>query len=71
MSLKKEQLTIDIFSVTTSIQIEFPELYLYLTETPLFLSYEKNDIQLCDYEGYLESLQAQLSMKSERKAKTL
>ena len=44
MVLKK--LMNKIFSTTAIIQKEFPELYIYLSETPLFLSYDEKDIEM-------------------------
>ena len=60
MVLKK--LMTKIFSTTAIIQKEFPELYIYLSETPLFLSYDEKDIEMIDFEQYLESLTMQLSV---------
>ena len=51
----------EIFLVTTVIQKEHPELYVHLSETPLFLSYSEKQINTVDFEQYLESLQMQLT----------
>ena len=51
----------EIFEITTIIQKKHPELYLNLNETPLFLTYKKDDLSLIDLEQYLESLKVQLN----------
>lgn len=49
----------EIFTITTMIQMEFPEHYVHLSETPLFLFANKNIISTADFEKYLESLKMQ------------
>jgi hypothetical protein len=46
MLLLQNKLMDEIFLVTTVIQKEFPELYVNLSETPLFLSYSEKEILL-------------------------
>ncbi len=50
-----------IFELTATIQKEFPELYIHLDETPLFLSGREKRITRLDFEQYLESLKMQLA----------
>ncbi len=57
----QKKLMNEILGVTTMIQKEFPELYVHLNETPLFLSNSIEGISLVDFEQYLESLKAQLA----------
>ena len=57
----KRKLMDDIFVVTARIQVEYPELYVNLRETPLFLSTDENEINMIDFEQYLESLNLQLA----------
>lgn len=49
-----------IFAVTKTIQEKHPELYLLLNETPLFLSFSKNNNGLVEFLSYLESIEIQL-----------
>ncbi|MDR0228353.1 MAG: hypothetical protein LBI72_04740 [Flavobacteriaceae bacterium] len=56
----KEKLMQEIIEVTTVIQRQCPELYVTLQETPLFISYDKQDIKIEDYEKYLSFLKKQL-----------
>lgn len=58
--LQLEKITIEILEITNRIRDKFPALYKILNETPLFFSPTKADIELADYQGYLESLQMQL-----------
>lgn len=63
MSKKIEnQLNKEIFDLTLSFQREFPVIYNNLTETPLFLSYEHNDISDSEFEAYSAFLKAQLKV---------
>ena len=51
----------EIIRLTTVIESDYPELYKYLSETPLSLSETKNDaISTNDLVEYLESLKTQL-----------
>jgi hypothetical protein len=66
------KLTICIFEVTQKIQEKFPELYLLLSETPLFSSESKKPINVSDLGKYLNTLKKQLQMfEKERKGKML
>ncbi len=49
-----------IVQVTQSIHETHPELYLLLTETPLFLSLHKTGNSESAFQEYLESLKLQL-----------
>jgi hypothetical protein len=55
-----KNLTRDILKVTSKIQEKFPELYVLLGETPLFLNRSKRTIETSDFEQYLTSLKMQL-----------
>jgi hypothetical protein len=50
----------DIFQVASNIQVNYPELYLLLDETPLFLSNNNTTISSIDLKQYLRSLKMQL-----------
>jgi len=51
----------DIIRLTTKIETDYPELYKYLNETPLGLTYTpKEKISTEDLKQYLESLKTQL-----------
>ena len=52
-------LTAEILEITLQIQVEFPELYKLLNETPLFLSFQKSEITTENLEEYLYSLKDQ------------
>ena len=56
-----QKLTADIMAVTARIQVEFPELYKLMSETPLFLSYNKVEITAAELEEYLSEIQKQLT----------
>lgn len=62
----QENLTNEIFIVTAIIQKKYPEIYLLLSETPLFLSCKKNKVCICDLEQYLESIKMQLKIFDEK-----
>ncbi|MFZ1703030.1 MAG: hypothetical protein WAT79_01720 [Saprospiraceae bacterium] len=53
-------LTIEILEVTSKIQEKFPELYVLLSETPLFHDFTNKSMVLKDFEQYLTSLKMQL-----------
>lgn len=61
MDLVYNKLMNEIIASTTRIQNEFPELYRFLNETPLFLTYKKSEISLIDFRQYLDSLNEQIS----------
>jgi hypothetical protein len=55
------QLMKEIVSLTANIETNYPELYKYLEETPLFLcKTEEKEICTTDLEGYLQTLKEQL-----------
>ncbi|MGL2965765.1 hypothetical protein [Flavobacterium sp. XGLA_31] len=55
------QLMQDVISLTTEIETNYPELYKYLSETPIPLGQTKNQmIHAIDLEQYLETLKTQL-----------
>ena len=56
-----QNLTNNILDVTLEIQERFPELYMLLSETPLFLSYDTLGISKLDLNQYLTSLKMQFS----------
>jgi hypothetical protein len=60
-SALQEKLMTDIFTITTTatIQEEFPELYVHLSETPLFHTYTDEGISRNGFENYLDSLKTQ------------
>lgn len=62
-----KQLMKDILSVTEQIRRQYPELYKVLTETPLFLPSNEQEISVADFRRYLESLTAQLKTFEESK----
>ncbi|MGX9985052.1 hypothetical protein [Soonwooa purpurea] len=55
-----QNLTKKIFKVTDKIQYSYPELYLLLNETPLFLSRREKGITVQDLKQYLASIRMQL-----------
>ncbi|MBO0329717.1 hypothetical protein [[Muricauda] lutisoli] len=57
---KDNQLLQEIFDLTLSFQMEFPEIYDNLMETPLFLNYENKGISENEFEEYCKFLKAQL-----------
>ncbi len=64
------KLTILIFEVTQKIQEKFPELYLLLSETPLFSTVGRTSISIADLGKYLNTLKKQLKMfEKERRSK--
>lgn len=55
------QLMQEIIQLTTEIETNFPELYIYLEETPLSLGEtEEKTISTKDLKQYLETLKSQL-----------
>jgi hypothetical protein len=55
------QLMQQIIGITTEIETNYPELYKYLSETPMDLSETKKEkINTDDLEQYLETLKSQL-----------
>jgi hypothetical protein len=56
-----QKLINEIFQATAKIQMEFPERYRYLSETPLFMFNKQKGVSSADFEEYLASLVAQLA----------
>jgi hypothetical protein len=56
-----QKLLNEILQVTAKIQMEFPERYRYLSETPLFMFDKQKGVSNADFEEYLASLVAQLA----------
>lgn len=51
----------EIIQITTEIETDYPELYRYLEETPLFLgNVKEGNVNSKDLEYYLETLKTQL-----------
>lgn len=63
------QLMQRILDLTLSFQMEFPEIYINLLETPLFLNYDHKEISETEFEGYYEFLKAQLQVCEKEKRK--
>lgn len=61
------KLTLLIFEVTQKIQESFPELYLLLSETPLFSSEVRTPINISDLGKYLNTLKKQLRIFEKRR----
>ena len=59
--LLQDKLMNEIVVVTTTIREKHPELYEHLSETPLFLFYNRKGNIIVDFEQYLESLAMQLA----------
>lgn len=60
----------EIFDLTLSFQLKYPEIYENLLETPLFLTYKNKDISKKEYLDYREFLKAQLEILEATKANT-
>ena len=54
--MKEKMLINEIFSITEMIQKKFPQLYVHLNETPLFLSNDISGISTGDFQQYLETI---------------
>jgi len=55
------QLMQEIIRLTTQIEVNYPELYKYLNETPIAITEnEEKTIQISDLNRYLETLKSQL-----------
>lgn len=63
----EHQLMKEIFDLTLAFQIEYPEIYDNLLETPLFLNYDHKVISQNEFEAYREFLRAQLRVFEEEK----
>lgn len=56
------QLMQEIVRVTGIIKVNYPVLYASLYETPLFTSYEDEELEEEDFQDYLEFLNGQLAI---------
>ena len=57
----KDQLMQQAIQLTSEMEIKYPELYKFLDETPLFLSYRKdNKICSADFQEYVAILKEQM-----------
>jgi len=59
---QENQLMQEIFDLTLYFQMEFPEIYDNLLETPLFLNYESKGTSEIEFEEYYKFLRAQLQI---------
>jgi uncharacterized protein YyaL (SSP411 family) len=57
--LRKKELTAEFAAITRQME-EFPELYLSLSETPLFISNHEEETSIGKFEDYLSFLREQL-----------
>ncbi|MCM8569867.1 hypothetical protein NE848_10785 [Gramella jeungdoensis] len=60
----------EIFDLTLSFQLKYPEIYENLLETPLFLTYKNKDISKKEFLNYREFLKAQFEILEATKANT-
>jgi hypothetical protein len=68
----KNQLMQETIQLTTKMGIDYPELYKFLDETPLFLHYRKdNAICAADFEEYIETLKYQMRNHVEMHSKNV
>ena len=61
MKVIHEKLTVGIRAVTLKIQSEFPEVYKAMSKTPLFRSFNNNEISTNQLGEYLIEIQDHLS----------
>jgi hypothetical protein len=60
-TFSKDQLMQQAIQLTSEMEIKYPELYKFLDETPLFLSYRKdNKICSTDFQEYVATLKEQM-----------
>jgi len=60
-TFSKDQLMQQAIQLTSEMEIKYPELYKFLDETPLFLSYRKdNKICSTDFQEYVATLKEQV-----------
>jgi len=59
-SSEKNRLMTEIQKVTSEIREKFPELYVHLSETPLFIDLKEHKLELQDFQQYLVSIKMQL-----------
>ena len=62
-----DHLVNEIFALTLYFQMEFPEIYDNLLETPLILNYGYKDISETEYEAYYEFLKRQLQVYEKKR----
>ena len=68
---KLNQLMQEIIEITSLIETQYPELYKYLDETPVYIcETEQKSICTKDLEDYLETLKQQLKNHIESHKKT-
>ncbi len=60
----------EIFDLTLSLYLNYPEIYENLLETPLFLTYKNKDISTKEFLNYREFLKAQLEILEAIKVNT-
>lgn len=60
MKVKENKIIARIFQLKSIIQIRFPDLYLNLLETPLFMPLNGTTIKKHDYERYQDFLEVQI-----------
>tara|TARA_R100000655_G_scaffold108408_1_gene160256 strand:- start:243 stop:476 length:234 start_codon:yes stop_codon:yes gene_type:complete len=66
----REKLLKEIFDLTISFQTKYPEIYVNLIETPLFLTYDHKNITEKEFFDYREFLKVQLEILETTKANT-
>jgi len=66
----RERLMGEIFDLTLSFQLKYPEIYENLLETPLFLTNKNENMTDNDFLNYREFLKAQLEILETTKANT-
>ena len=60
MKTKENKIIARIFQLTSIIQMRFPDLYLNLLETPLYMPLNGEVITINDYKQYQDSLEVQI-----------
>lgn len=61
MKIKENKIIARIFQLTVIIQMRFPDLYLNLLETPLFMPLNGEIITTDDYRRYQDFLEVQIT----------
>ncbi len=56
-----DQINHDIICLSMKLKSEFPDCYLLLEETPLFVKTDHQSISTEDYKDYLQSIQLMLN----------
>ena len=67
----RERLVSEIFELTLSFQLKYPEIYENLLETPLFLTNKNENMTDRDFLNYRESLKTQLMIFETVKANNM